>query len=99
MFSRRCSRSSRAPRAARLTLEPLEDRSLPSATPLGVPQLLITTTSGEVQKVRVADGASVEQALAAYRGRADVVVAELDQRVHVSVLPNDSRFSTQWSLR
>jgi subtilisin family serine protease/subtilisin-like proprotein convertase family protein len=85
-------------RRARLGLERLEDRSLLSAGPAGPAQLLITTTAGEVQQVAVPSGASVQQTLADYRSRGDVASAEVDQRVHASVVPNDPRLGEQWGL-
>jgi hypothetical protein len=48
--------------------------------------------------VHLASGVSVEEALAAYRARPDVLYAEPNYRIHTDAIPNDSRFSELWGL-
>jgi serine protease len=91
------ARARRPEKLARLSLELLEDRSLLSATPLEPTPLLITTTSGEVQKVLV-DGASVDATLAAYKADPNVATAEVDQTVSISLIPNDPSFGSLYGL-
>ena len=53
---------------------------------------------GNLWKVPVAQGATVEEALAAYRGRGDVVFAEPDYRVSVALASSDPLFGNLWGL-
>lgn len=85
------------PRATRLRVEELEARALLSAAGLD-PQLLLTMSSGAMQTVKLDDGADVAAALATWRADAQVAGAEIDQRVSIATVPNDSRFSSMWGM-
>ncbi|MCR4415385.1 MAG: S8 family serine peptidase, partial [Thermoguttaceae bacterium] len=81
----------------RLRIESLEDRCLFDAGP--VSQLLITTRSGAIETVAVDPGAPITEVLASYEANPDVLTVELDQEVHVTLVPNDSRFGDLWGMR
>ncbi|MFZ5470393.1 MAG: CARDB domain-containing protein, partial [Myxococcota bacterium] len=51
-----------------------------------------------VERIRLADGETVEEALLRYRGNAEVEYAEPNIRARANQLPNDPRFSDQWWL-
>ena len=94
---RRKSSSFRQPISqARLCLELLEDRSLLDAA--AVPELLVTLKTGQLQTVPVQTGVSVDQALAAWQAKPDVLAAEVNQIVSVAVIPNDPSFGSLWGL-
>ncbi len=81
----------------RLRIESLEDRCLFDAGP--VSQLLITTRSGAIETVAVDPSAPIAEVLASYEANPDVLAVELDQEVHVTLVPNDSRFGDLWGMR
>ena len=51
-----------------------------------------------LQRVQLPDGVGVEQALALFRGRSDVVYAEPNYHLQSSVIPDDGRFIDMWAL-
>src|SRR5256886_6381415 len=54
-----------------------------------------------LERVRLSDGARVDEAVTNYRAQADVLYAEPNYVVHTIqnlTLPNDPRFSQQWNL-
>jgi subtilisin family serine protease/subtilisin-like proprotein convertase family protein len=89
------ARNGRSPR--RLHLELLEQRALMDAG-LG-PQLLLALRSGDYRTVRLDSAAEVSSALAAYQADPDVMSAEIDQQVSISLLPNDPQMGSLWGLR
>ncbi len=90
------------PARTRLCLELLEDRCTPDAAGLGClfepGTILVGDHSGAVQKIEIAEGISVDQALASFQGRADVAYAEPDYLVHAAVIPNDTHFGSLYGL-
>jgi subtilisin family serine protease/subtilisin-like proprotein convertase family protein len=72
--------------------------STPQALPgtsLGTPLSLVPG----LYDVRLTAGQTVAQALAAYRADPDVIAAQPDNVLNTASLPNDPKFSQQWSLR
>src|SRR5262249_6458848 len=51
-----------------------------------------------LRTVQLSPGESVTDALAAYRALPNVLYAQPDYRVHVSLNPNDPLFSSQWDM-
>src|SRR5262249_25606691 len=62
-------------------------------------QLLITTTTGAVETVKLDAGSDVSAALADYQSRAGVASAEVDQTVSVALTPNDTNFGSQYDMK
>jgi subtilisin family serine protease len=93
---------------ARLTIEVLEDRTLLS-TVSNIPVLvsgtyapdhiLVGDFSGQVRKVPLTAGTSIQTELAAYQNAPGVAYAEPDYYVHLTSLPNDPYFGQQWGLQ
>lgn len=100
-----------APRTtrARLAVELLEDRNLLNATAMpGVEALkpgtyvpdhiLVGDLVGQVQKIPISEGVSIEQALAAHRNLPGVAYAEPDYIVHLDLTPNDTYYGLEYGL-
>jgi thermitase len=51
-----------------------------------------------LQRVRLAPGVAVEDAIAELKGRADVEYAEPNYLLYKAAVPNDPQFSAQWAL-
>jgi subtilisin family serine protease/subtilisin-like proprotein convertase family protein len=94
---------SRSRRTCRLHVELLEDRRLLYAADLFAAgrfdptHILIGDSAGQVQKVNLPAGLSVEQALAQYESDPLVAYAEPDFLVSAAVLPSDAQFSQQYA--
>ena len=56
------------------------------------------TVVPNLQLVRLPEGMSVEEAIASYQRRPDVLYAEPDYIVHARATPDDSRFGELWGL-
>jgi thermitase len=52
----------------------------------------------DVEGVRVRPGTTVEQAIAAYRARPDVIYAERNGVMRAALIPNDPSYGSQWGL-
>ena len=52
-----------------------------------------------LQRIKLAPGSSVQEAVAAYSAKADVEYAEPNYIVSVNSVPNDPDFTSQWSLQ
>jgi subtilisin family serine protease/subtilisin-like proprotein convertase family protein len=63
------------------------------------PQLLLNLRSGDHRTVRLDSAAEVGSALAACQADPDVMAAEIDQQVSISLLPNDPQMGSLWGLR
>src|SRR5262245_16188090 len=97
-WSRKPSRPVRRHRLShRPRLELLEERCVLAATSLA-PQLLLTTTDGAVQTVKLNTNTDVSAALADYKSRPGIASAEVDQVVSVQTTPNDTYFTSQYDL-
>ncbi|MBI3409188.1 MAG: tandem-95 repeat protein [Planctomycetes bacterium] len=107
---RRSPRPLRHQQRVPLELEHLEDRITPSSFvgPQKLPPLvpgtyapdhiLVGDLNGKVQKVPLAQGVTVAQALSVYIGQPGVKYAEPDWIVHASLLPNDPNFGQEYGL-
>src|SRR5262245_48102444 len=91
--------SRKASRSVRLGLELLEDRTLPDAGFRAGTQLLLVSKAGALKTVRFDKVASAQKALAAFRASGDFQSVELDQKVAVSLIPNDTSFGSLWGMR
>jgi hypothetical protein len=84
-------------------VELLESRSLPSivtgpgSTAFDPGHILVGTATG-IQRMALAAGDTVEQALAGFRGRGDVLFAEPDYLVHATDIPDDPLFGQLYGL-
>src|SRR5262249_35038070 len=67
------------------------------ATPLATSSGAMPLVAG-LTDVHLASGVSVDEALAAYRARPDVLYAEPNYRLHTDAIPNDTRFGELWGL-
>ena len=90
-------RSPRKRPSRMLALEPLEDRLALSAS--SATQLLLTLKDGSCQTVQVASGATVSDAISAYQARTDVQTVEVDGKVSVGTVPNDTYYSSLWGMQ
>ncbi len=80
-----------------LRVEALEERCVLAAS-IVPDQLLLTSVTGQVSTVKLAEGQSADDAIAAYGKDASIAAVERAQVVSVSVLPNDTSFASQYSL-
>src|SRR5262245_408095 len=85
-----------------LQVECLEDRVTPAITLSSAAfdpgHILVGDLAGGVQRVALAQGVTIAQALTDYRGRSDVAYAEPDYQVSVAVIPNDPNFGSLYGL-
>jgi subtilisin family serine protease/subtilisin-like proprotein convertase family protein len=86
-----------------LRLESLEDRSVPSTTPINYdPSRIIVgyrSPSGvDLQTVTLGSGITVAEALNRLKSDSRVAFAEPDYTVSISVIPNDASFGSLWGL-
>jgi subtilisin family serine protease len=87
----------KAPHRSRPAVETLEDRLVPSTATDHI--LVQYRNDSAVHKVVLDKGVTVEQALADYKSRANVAVAEADQVVSVAAtIPNDPLFPHDYGL-
>src|SRR5262245_12884911 len=91
--------SRKAPRSAGLGLELLENRTLLDAGFTAGTQLLLVSKGGALQTVRYDTAARAQQALAAFRASGAFQSVEQDQKVSVSLIPNDTSFGSLWGMQ
>jgi serine protease len=82
-------------------LEVLEDRTLLSgwtAPDLSTTGLLVTSSSGAMQKVMLSEGQSLSEALLRWQSMPGVASVEVDHQVQVSIVPTAPLFGQQYGL-
>ena len=89
-------RSRPGARAPRLSVQPLEDRSVPSAAAL-YDNSVVVSWLGQARAVPVPAGQTVQQAAAGWRFTPGVTAAEPNYEYRIAAVPNDPRFGEQYA--